>query len=156
MTDIDPRTYPARPPSEVEWEDLLVKLEIAPRAIRIAVEDAPADHPDVLRLLQLAAESESLLQRVLLAMADGTELPEGIGAAMENEPTPAGFLAEYTRRRARTFAIVQRRGLGVWDWTARGGPFPGVSTYQLLQGAAALDGQLLAEVRRVARAGAGA
>jgi hypothetical protein len=155
MIDIDPRTYPARPPSEVEWEDLLVKLEIAPRALRIAVEDAPADHPHVREWLQWAAAAESLLQVLLLAMAEGTELPEGIGAAMEGEATLAGFLAEYTRRRARNFAIVQRRGLGVWDWMSRGGPFAGATTYQLLQGAAALDGALLAEIRR-ARAGAGA
>ncbi|HEX7239580.1 MAG TPA: hypothetical protein VF263_04910, partial [Longimicrobiaceae bacterium] len=38
---------PPLPPSVAEWEDLLVRLEIAPRALRAALEDAPADHPDV-------------------------------------------------------------------------------------------------------------
>ena len=43
----DTRDLPERPPSEVEWEELLVKLDIAPRALRVAVDDAGGDTPAV-------------------------------------------------------------------------------------------------------------
>jgi hypothetical protein len=31
--------HPAAPPSEVEWEELLVRYELTPRALRAALED---------------------------------------------------------------------------------------------------------------------
>src|SRR5690554_5759242 len=43
--------HPPRPLSEVEWEDLLLKLEVMTKAVRIAVEDA-AGAADVTGLLQ--------------------------------------------------------------------------------------------------------
>lgn len=149
----DPRTFPARPPSEVEWEDLLVRVEIAPRALRIAVEDAPRDDPGVADVLRWGVLAEAVLQEMLEAIIDGREARDGM--SIEGLPgDPAALLAEYQRLRMRSFVMVQRRGLNVWDWTVRGGPYDGATAYQLFQAAAQQDGDLLAAMRRAARGGA--
>ena len=152
MTVADPRTFPARPPSEVEWEDLLVRVEIAPRALRIAVEDAPGDHPRVVDVLREGVLAEAALQEMLEAIIDGREARDGTGIeGMSNDPV--ALLAEYARLRMRSFVMVQRRGLNVWDWTVRGGPYDGATAYQLFQAAARQDGVLLAAMREAARGG---
>jgi hypothetical protein len=150
----DPRTLPARPPSEVEWEELLVRLEIAPRALRIAVDEAPAGHPAVPRALLDGVAAESALQATVEAMVDGREAPGGAG--MEEVRADAGeLLGRFAQLRARTFAMVQRRGLNVWQWTARGGAWPGATAYQILQAAARSDAMLLDAVRGAGRGKAG-
>ncbi|HEX6909659.1 MAG TPA: hypothetical protein VF142_04680 [Longimicrobium sp.] len=146
----DPRTLPARPPTEVEWEDLLVRVEIAPRALRVAVEDAPAGHPGVLEALRAGVVAEGALQEMLDAIVEGREArDEGGMEGMEDDAQ--ALVARYARLRTRSFVMVQRRGINVWDWTVRGGPYPGATAYQLFQGAARMDGVLLAAVRRAAR-----
>lgn len=146
----DPRTLPARPPSEVEWEDLLVRVEIAPRALRVAVEDAPAGHPGVTEALRTGVMAEMVLQEMLDAVVEGREARDGLGVeGMEDDPQ--ALVARYARLRTRSFVMVQRRGINVWDWTVRGGPYPGATAYQLFQGAARMDGMLLDAVRRAAR-----
>jgi hypothetical protein len=152
----DPRTLPARPPSEVEWEDLLVRAEIAPRALRVAVEDAPDGHPGVVDALSRAVRAEMGLQAMLEAIVDGRELPERMDDAGPALDDAQGLVAEYARLRMRSFVMVQRRGLNVWDWTVRGGPYPGATAYQLFQDAARRDGLLLDAVRRAARGGTSA
>lgn len=153
MTATDPRTFPARPPSEVEWEDLLVRVEIAPRALRVAVEDAPRDHPGVTDVLRRGVRAEAALQEMLEAMIDGREARGGEEAGGDLPDDPAALLAEYQRLRLRSFVMVQRRGLNVWDWTVRGGPWNGATAYQLFQAAARQDGDLLAALRGAAREG---
>jgi hypothetical protein len=149
----DPRTLPARPPSEVEWEDLLVRVEIAPRALRVAVEDAPEGHPDVTRALGMGVMAEMALQEMLEAIVEDRDARDGFGVeGLETDPQE--LVARYGRLRFRSFVMVQRRGLNVWDWTVRGGPYPGATAYQLFQGAARMDGMLLDAVRRAAREGA--
>jgi hypothetical protein len=150
---VDPRTLPARPPSEVEWEDLLVRVEIAPRALRVAVEDAPAGDRGVVQALGAGVAFERDLQAMLEAIVDGRappDRPEASGLAGDDAQA---LVAEYARLRMRSFVMVQRRGLNVWDWTVRGGPYDGATAYQLFQAAAHRDGVLLAEVRRAARGG---
>ena len=150
----DPRTLPARPPSEVEWEDLLVRVEIAPRALRLAVEDAPAGHPGVLEALGIGVTGEMALQRMLEAIVEGSELPEDFDEAGVSFRDAQDLVAEYARLRTRSFVMVQRRGLNVWDWRVRGGPYDGATAYQLFSAAARMDGVLLAAVRGAARGGA--
>ena len=152
MMFADPRTLPPRPPSEVEWEDLLVRLEIMPRALRVAVEDAPARHSGVSEVLRTGVTGEMALRAMLEAIVDGRELPADLGTGVEAMPEdPRALLAEYARLRTRNFVMVQRRGLNVWDWRVRGGPYPGATAYQLFQAAARMDGALLAAVRGAAR-----
>jgi hypothetical protein len=146
----DPRTLPVRPPSEVEWEDLLLRLDIMPRALRVAIEDAPADAA-MAEALEDAVESEVRIQEELDAMARGADAPVSVVVDLR-DGSPAGLLAQFTRLRTRTFAMVQRRGLNVWDWTSRGGgPLDGATAYQLLQAAARADGELLATIRNAGR-----
>ena len=153
----DPRTLPARPPSEVEWEDLLVRLEIMPRALRVAIEDAPAGHSGVVDALRTGVAAEAALQQMLEAMVDGRELPADSGFGVEGMRGDAqALLAEYARLRTRSFVMVQRRGLNVWDWTVRGGACPGATAYQLFQAAAVRDGEILSAVRETARGSSGA
>jgi hypothetical protein len=151
----DPRTLPERPPSEVEWEDLLVRVEIAPRALRVAVEDAPEGHPAVTEALRMGVMAEMVLQDMLEAIVEDREARDGFGVeGMEDDAL--ALVARYARLRLRSFVMVQRRGLNVWDWTVRGGPYSGATAYQLFQGAARMDGMLLNAVRRAARVEPGA
>ncbi len=142
----DPRAHPAVPPSEVEWEDLLLRIEIAPRALRVGVEDAGTGE-DALAPLRRAVLEEALLQAMLEAMAEQREAPCQGGVEALEDDAPA-LARRFAALRARTFAMVQRRGLGVWEWRLAGGPWEGATSYQLLQEAAARDGRLLAAVRR--------
>lgn len=153
MIGPDPRTLPARPPSEVEWEDLLVRVEIAPRALRLAVEDAP-EGADLLELLQLAMGMEAQLHLQLRAMVDDVPMPDSWGVTLqEGISTPDEYVAEYARWRTRNFVMLQRRGINVWEWRVRGGTQDGATAYQLLLAAAARDGELLGSVRGAGRAG---
>jgi hypothetical protein len=154
MIPRDLRTLPARPPSEVEWEDLLVRLEIMPRALRVAIEDAPADAA-MAEALEEAVGNEVRIQQELEAMSRGVESPVSVVVDLTDD-SPRGLLAQFTRLRARTFAMVQRRGLNVWAWTSRGSDFEGTTAYQFLQAAAASDGAALAAIRGAGRERAGA
>lgn len=146
MLPDDPRGFPPRPPSEVEWEDLLVRVEIAPRALRIAVEEARADRALLAEALRTGLRSEAMLQRALEAIIDGREGDDGAGIP-DVPGDPDALVAEYGRLRYRSFLMVQRRGINVWDWTVRGGTWDGATAYQLFQAAARRDGVLLARVR---------
>lgn len=149
------RAFPARPPSEVEWEDLLVRVEIAPRALRIAVEEAPRDDPDLIQLLQTGVFFEARLQHLLEAMIDGREVEYGFEA--RNVPGDVDALIEaYARLRYRSFLMMQRRGINVWEWMVLGGEWAGATAYQLFQAAAHRDGALLAGARRAGRGGTAA
>jgi hypothetical protein len=142
----DPRTFPERPPSEVEWEEILLRVDIAPRALRVAIDDVAPGHPGLSPVLQTAVLGERILQLQFEAMADGRPSPEG--AEINDIGTDAGTLADdFVRLRSRTFAMVQRRGLNVWDWRVTGGPFHGATSYQLLQATAAADGAWLKAIR---------
>jgi len=152
---VDPREFPALPPSEVEWEDLLVRLEIAPRALRIAVEEAPADHPGLVELLGMGVLSETMLREYLESMIEGRPALDGLG--FEDLPGDApSLVSEIARLRYRNFVMVQRRGINVWEWTLRGGGMAGVTSYQLFQAAARMDGVLLDAARQAARGDAAA
>lgn len=155
MLPDNPHGFPPRPPSEVEWEDLLVRVEVASRALRIAVEESRADRGLVVQALQGGILFETLLQRALEAIIDDRIMEDGYGVS-DLPDDPAALVAEYARLRYRSFLMVQRRGLNVWDWTVRGGTWDGATAYQLFQAAADRDGALLALVRGGRRGGTSA
>ncbi|HEX5726048.1 MAG TPA: hypothetical protein VFX98_11320, partial [Longimicrobiaceae bacterium] len=66
-----PASLPARPPSAAEWEELLVRLEIAPRAARLALEDAGARAGALRGPLLHLVRRERWLARALEALRDG-------------------------------------------------------------------------------------
>jgi hypothetical protein len=138
--------HPARPAEVAEWEDLLVRLEIMPRALRNVLEGVPGETAAALAALRALVDRERLLHawfRALLAdAAADVPGPDGVRLA-------AGELADwFTRLRARTFAMVQRRGLEVWEWEAELAGHGRVSSFQLLCEAVRQDVGTLAELRR--------
>lgn len=150
-------SYPERPASEVEWEDLLVRLEIGPRAFRIAAADLNGDAID--RLLEVAHASmmhEMGLSAVLDAMRGGTNAPSSAGAVWEKSEQGdalSSTLDRWAALRSRNFAMVQRRGLGVWDWAAEGGILgtQRVTAHQALLATLAFDAQALAMAHEAGR-----
>jgi hypothetical protein len=142
-----------RPPSIAEWEELLIRLEIAPRALRIAVEEAP-DGPELRGVLANLLAAESLRIAQIDAMIHDSPVPNTADVPhVEGDADAEALAVEFARLRARLFARAQRRGIDVWDWEGRREDGSTVSAYQLLLGAMREDADLLARVRRAARGG---
>lgn len=143
---------PTRPGSVAEWEDLLVRLEIAPRAARLSIEEVE-DAEGAARALESATVREAGIGRLLEV---ATRIPEPARRLdPQDAPTrePAALSLRFASLRARTFAMVQRRGLEVWDWETRLDGGEPVTVFQLLQWLAALDARLLADLRATSGAG---
>jgi len=150
-------SYPAAPPSEVEWEDLLVRYELGPRALRIAIEDAEGEAAaaetvgDLVRVLTV---HELRAAALFAAMRDGRPVDTQPRVEMLS-PTPRAAYERYAGLRARNFATVQRRGIEVWEWRTEAPHAGPVTAHQLILASTALDGETLAGVRLALR-GAGA
>ena len=147
---------PERPASEVEWEDLLVRLEIVPRALRMAVDDAGGDSAELRSVLAQAVGREAWWGDRLGDLREGRGFyPQaGFGpVTIDGREATAGELVEaFTRLRNENFAQVQRRGLGVWGWRSVLDDGSGSMTaYQALQLMARMDGALLAALRATGR-----
>jgi hypothetical protein len=144
--------YPVRPPSEFEWEDLLVRVETMPRVLRITVEEASADDPRVRALVDELAARES---RAGFLLEDAAARAEGSGGSGSR----AGFLPaveedgvrRFERLRTRNFAMVQRRGIEVWEWRLETGDHTRPTVYQLLAYLAEGDIESLAKIRAATR-----
>jgi hypothetical protein len=159
---------PAMPPGIAAWEELLIRLELGPRAVRITLEGAaPGDWVGrtdeagwnaAAHLAHLAAR-ESEVAAWLAALRDGTALEPWRDAPDAGTFVDVGTGAierdvyAYTERRSRNFAAVQRRGLEVWDWRSDHPEHGPVSTYQLLSYLVQHDGRHLARLRLALRGG---
>jgi hypothetical protein len=98
------------------WEDLLVRFEIMPRVLRVTLEEAGGTDGAAAEILRrLIASEDELSAWIREASAAG-------GDPVHPAPGSAGDLRELADRfaslRARNFAMLQRRGVDVWDWTA--------------------------------------
>lgn len=149
--------FAERPPSEVEWEDLLVRYELGPRALAVALDDGEATGEAALRvgdLLRALVVNELRTAALFAAMRDGRPAEQPPRMEMMSGDAKAAF-ARYEQLRARNFAAVQRRGIDVWTWRAEapGGLGP-VTAHQLIQASVALDGETLAGVREALRGAA--
>ena len=143
------RALAERPPSEVEWEDLLVRLEIVPRALRLAVEDV-GDSAEARAVLGGAVGRERAVSDVFLpALRAGEPVPdiERAPAAPDGADARA-MVDDFARLRERNFAQLQRRGLNVWEWRSQVEGGGAVTAYQLMQWLARNDGDTLAALRR--------
>jgi hypothetical protein len=145
---------PIRPPSEVEWEDLLLRLELMTRALRNTVEDR--DLAAALPLLQEMVMREASVGAWLERHAVGAigELGTKNAAKCRDETTwedPADAVARIVSLRSRNFAMVQRRGLGVWDWRSEFEGEGPVNAYQLLFWLMSQDVSSLALLRAMGR-----
>jgi hypothetical protein len=143
-------SLPTRPFSEVEWEDLLVRLELMPRALRILLEDRDADDADVARVIHRLASREEAAARYLEAAA-GLE-PRG-RAEVQDLVLEELALDHFVRVRARNFAMVQRRGVEVWNWSIALDEGDSVTVYQVLARLANADVEALGEIRNRATIG---
>jgi hypothetical protein len=147
----NPAIYAARPPSEVEWEDLLVRYEIGPRALHIALDDAADVAGDartrVCDLLRALVFNEMWTATAFETMRTGARPPSDAVRIETMHSDPQAIYERYARLRGRNFAAVQRRGLEVWAWHADLHPHGDVSAHQLIQASVALDGETLAGVR---------
>ena len=149
--------HPEAPPSEVEWEELLVRYELGPRALRVALDDAGADAAEAERvgdLLRALVLNELQVAALFAAMRDGR--PVSTEPRMEMlASTPRAAYERYAELRGRNFAALQRRGIEVWAWRAEAPAGGSVTAHQLVLASTALDGETLAGIRMAPR-GAGA
>jgi len=144
--------WPVRPPSEVEWEELLVHLEIYPRVLRIALDEAPEGTDRALPLLERLAAREAWLSGALEVLRQGGRVVPEAPPPAPGAPDAPALVWRIDSLRARSFARVQRRGLEVWDWEAARADGEGhVAAYPLLKQVAQDDGEALAAVRTVLR-----
>ena len=141
---------PPRPESVGTWEDLLVRLEIVPRVVRNAVDDRAAGD-DAERLLRAATEREAEVGRWLEAAA-GVDEPGRRPFESGLDSGAADLALRFASLRARTFAMVQRRGLEVWQWSAPLGGGGSVTVHQVLIWLSARDADLLSGLRAAAPA----
>jgi hypothetical protein len=148
---------PPHPAHVADWEDLLVRLEIAPRALRVTLEDAPAGDPEVRALVARAAAGERVFQRMMEAMHAGDPFPEAAAAPAEEPGDDARTLADaFTSLRMRTFAMAQRRGVDVWAWQSADAEGRTLTVYQLFNRMVREDARLLAALRERIRVAGGA
>jgi|GEM_PF-1132188 len=141
-----------RPPSEVEWEDLLLRVELMTRAFRNAIEDR--DLVQAVPVLREMVEREAGVGRWLEGHAIGSTATGGTenAANSEDETTwrdPALLAQRFLSLRARNFAMVQRRGLDVWDWSGPWEDEEQVSSFQLLGWLQLRDVEALALLRGI-------
>lgn len=141
----DPSTLPARPPSEVEWEDALLRLELMVRALRAVADEADAGvlHAHLGTML----EREGSVAAWLEARAGVERTGSGQAALESMRDEPARLIDRFISLRSRNFAMVQRRGLEVWDWSGAYGAHE-VTAFQLLSWLTTRDVSALEGVRR--------
>lgn len=138
-----------RPRDIAEWEDLLVKLEIGPRALRLALDDLPPERQGAAarhftHLAHREAEAGEWLQR----MREGAPLePWTDHTADDGAEGVQDVVWAFERLRSRTFAAAQRRGLEVWEWAATHPEFGTVTAFQLLEYLVRHDGRHLSRLR---------
>lgn len=154
MDPVQTASLPARPAALPEWEDLLVRFEIMPRALRVTLEEAGRDRVRAAGILRRMVGSEALFSGWIERASPG-------GAAMEERPVEpartgdAPALADrFASLRARNFAMLQRRGIDVWEWTA---PLEGagpVTAHQMVASLVLDDAAALRALREGARLGA--
>jgi hypothetical protein len=138
---------PRRPESVAEWEELLVRLEVVPRVVRNTVEEVTDDRSAAAALADAARREGEV--GLWLEVASGVrEDGDGSATAVEVEGGATDLAHRFASLRARTFAMLQRRGLEVWEWEAPLAGSAAVTTHQLLLWLVRRDAQLLAQLRQ--------
>lgn len=169
------QSHPELPESEFEWEDLLLRLEVMSRALRVEMENVNED--DVQPILAELAGREALVQRLLeeasgivsgasadspsvgAAGSDEARIPSLGGESFVShdatatyqhggEPAAGAAVDRFVRLRARNFAMLQRRGIEVWKWTIRSEPAAGATVFQLLSLLVGGDVEILGRLRQ--------
>jgi hypothetical protein len=141
----------------VEWEDVLLRVELMTRALRNAAEElGPGGGvPELERMIARETAVAGWLEGHAVGARAEPLTGDGTNRAANRDGSTiwagAGDLVDrLVSMRARNFAMVQRRGLGVWDWRA---PMGGeeVTSYQLLSWLVREDVRSLAALRAAGR-----
>ena len=140
-----------RPESIAEWEELLVRIELMPRALRHAVEDA-GEGDAVREILRALVAREREVNGWLLSLTGG-EVAADRRFGGDHGSDARELRERFAALRARTFAMVQRRGLEVWEWE---GEYPGEGRLTVYQALTRLLGRDVAALAELRAAGAGA
>ncbi len=161
MRSSAPATLPGIPPSVAEWEDLLLRMEIMQRVLRNTLEAVPAGDAGAAEEVRALVERESEVGGWLEAVSGGIGSAvagrAADAAAGHSESGDFGVLAEqFVSLRARNFAMLQRRGLEVWRWTAELSGHGEVSAFQVVSWLVANDVRSLAALRERSGTGTGA
>ena len=141
------------PPSVAEWEDLLLRMEIMQRVLRNTLETVPPDDPDATAAVESLVERDAAVGEWLERVSAGSASRRTSGAARGDLAALADL---FVSLRARNFAMLQRRGLEVWGWTADLAGHGDVSAYQVVTWLVAHDVRTLAVLRERSRNGTGA
>lgn len=145
MATESPALLPPVPPSVAEWEDLLLRMEIMQRVLRNTLEGVPDSDARAGEVLAGLVRREAEVGGWLEAVSG---VP-GRSSAVETA-APAGLRAladRFVSLRARNFAMLQRRGLEVWRWTASFAGHGEVSAFQTITWLVAEDVRALAALR---------
>jgi hypothetical protein len=149
-------SYPATPRDIADWEDLLVRLEIMPRALRNALEEVNPSDAELPEILSELLVRERWVAEALPALREGGAAPvfpnasDVVEAHAESADPVRSMYYEVSSLRAKNFAQLQRRGFDVWAWTARRAEGGEMTAYQLLRYLVDRDAGFLASLRRPA------
>lgn len=158
--------FPPRPASVEEWENLLVRFEIGPGALRALAAEIPTERwaiplapgkwsarDQVAHL----AENEMRAAQWFSALREGGRFERGEHLDPPGGPPEPGeevraeidrHIRRFADARARNFAVVQRRGLEVWDWTAQLPEGEPVTAFQVVSQLVSHDGHHFARIRQ--------
>ncbi len=145
--------YPQRPPHIADWEELLLRYELTPRAMSNALELSPGDgSPNdlIAEYLGRIVAAERAALDWFAALRDGDEITAQWQPAKETGVADT-LLAEFASLRARNFAGLQRRGIEVWDWAAKHSAYGEVTAFQFLSAIIARDAREMQAIRDAAR-----
>lgn len=148
--------YPATPRDIADWEDLLVRMEIMPRALRNALEEVNSSDESLHMILSEVVVLELWVAEALPALREGGTVPEFpnahgvVGTYSESADLVRSMYYQVSSLRAKNFAQLQRRGFDVWTWTAPRAEGSKMTAYQLLRFLVDRDAGALASLRRLA------
>lgn len=152
MNGSDLAAVAARPDGLPEWEDLLVRFEVMGRALRVTLEEARHEQDASAAVLRRIIRDETEVADWLCRARGHGDTPLPAPVARSDDPRDLADI--FTSLRARNFAMLQRRGVDVWDWA---GPIAGagvVTAHQLVAALVGSDAAALAELRQGLRLGA--
>lgn len=136
--------YPSIPPHIAEWEEILLRYELTPRAMRGTIEEPGDARTAAITARVIAAERTAA--QWLSALRTGDDITAEWAPSAESGDAGAA-LDEFAALRARNFAGLQRRGIQVWEWKARHPHFGEVTAFQFVSACVARDARELAALR---------
>lgn len=150
----DVANVPLEPPSIAEWEELLVRIEIAPRAVRATLHDAAPDDPEVRAELSRMVRGEIRWGHLLDALRQGAVIQTELTSVPDERhdcDTTDVLVRAFAELRSRNSAQAQRRGLDVWAWRSPTDRGDTLSAFRVLSVMARYDARHLAALREAAQ-----